>query len=568
MSGTIKTFHPQGRLPLDPFDIAEVGASVCGADTEKGQSERKPNWVIQENDVQDLFDNQRLEKSKIILVLGEPTTKELAPLINSQLLSNSLFILATQRAPADLPLILPKPASQGPALLILRLQPLPHPIPQQLHSILSRAEILARKWRHNHQSIFFEPEEERGRSRFRRNSKPTTDRSPIKVLQLSEIGGVFGRDFDVREEVGFYPETVPGIPSPPPSSSTMRPKSFLRAQAFTSTSIPKRVREQRAFDAIINFVPAGFHEADQESGFMQSISSISSASRAFLVPPTPISSNSDGRGRSLSRGSHRRRSSSIDRIREWVKSRSRSRSRNEQNSEKISARSCSVTEAIAIGRQRQGHGSKSQAQESPNATPEDIKGKGPVRNDVTAKKTERGVLTSWSRNQLHQANHNAQTRDGLQNGSKNTATFKAYLVHVLPLSPPTPAPAALLQTSFSGRMSTFRSQASSGSALSSGDMEIPPLGAAPDHSEELKDISVLHTVPPAQEPETAVSSKAASLNAMTHSRTGSLNSMVPFSRSSSPGSLPTFKAALSLGNEFKKTPPTLVRALFCPGSNF
>ncbi|KAJ3966866.1 hypothetical protein EV361DRAFT_537334 [Lentinula raphanica] len=560
MSGTIKTFHPQGRLPLDPFDIAEVGASVCGADTEKGQSERKPNWVIQENDVQDLFDNQRLEKSKIILVLGEPTTKELAPLINSQLLSNSLFILATQRAPADLPLILPKPASQGPALLILRLQPLPHPIPQQLHSILSRAEILARKWRHNHQSIFFEPEEERGRSRFRRNSKPTTDRSPIKVLQLSEIGGVFGRDFDVREEVGFYPETVPGIPSPPPSSSTMRPKSFLRAQAFTSTSIPKRVREQRAFDAIINFVPAGFHEADQESGFMQSISSISSASRAFLVPPTLISSNSDGRGRSLSRGSHRRRSSSIDRIREWVKSRSRSRSRNERNSEKISAtsRSCSVTEAIAIGRQRQGHGSKSQAQESPNATPEDIKGKGPARNAVTAKKTERGVLTSWSRNQLHQANHNAQTRDGLQNGSKNTATFKAYLVHVLPLSPPTPAPAALLQTSFSGRMSTFRSQGSSGSALSSGDMEIPPLGAAPDHSEELRDISVLHTVPPAQEPESAVSSKAASLNAMTHSRTGSLDSMVPFSRSSSLGSLPTFKAALSLGNEFKKTPPTLV----------
>ncbi|KAJ3845216.1 hypothetical protein F5878DRAFT_359192 [Lentinula raphanica] len=560
MSGTIKTFHPQGRLPLDPFDIAEVGASVCGADTEKGQSERKPNWVIQENDVQDLFDNQRLEKSKIILVLGEPTTKELAPLINSQLLSNSLFILATQRAPADLPLILPKPASQGPALLILRLQPLPHPIPQQLHSILSRAEILARKWRHNHQSIFFEPEEERGRSRFRRNSKPTTDRSPIKVLQLSEIGGVFGRDFDVREEVGFYPETVPGIPSPPPSSSTMRPKSFLRAQAFTSTSIPKRVREQRAFDAIINFVPAGFHEADQESGFMQSISSISSASRAFLVPPTLISSNSDGRGRSLSKGSHRRRSSSIDRIREWVKSRSRSRSRNERNSEKISAtsRSCSVTEAIAIGRQRQGHGSKSQAQESPNATPEDIKGKGPARNAVTAKKTERGVLTSWSRNQLHQANHNAQTRDGLQNGSKNTATFKAYLVHVLPLSPPTPAPAALLQTSFSGRMSTFRSQGSSGSALSSGDMEIPPLGAAPDHSEELRDISVLHTVPPAQEPESAVSSKAASLNAMTHSRTGSLDSMVPFSRSSSLGSLPTFKAALSLGNEFKKTPPTLV----------
>ncbi|KAJ3998756.1 hypothetical protein F5050DRAFT_1159187 [Lentinula boryana] len=515
MSGT-KAFHPQGRLPLDPFNIIGADTSLGGANAEKEQSQRKSGWTVKERNVQDIWTRHKFEQGKVILVLGEPTAKDLGPLLNSQLLSNSLLILATQRPPSELPLIIPKSTSQGPALLILRLQPLSHPIPQQTHSILSRAEIFARKWRQDRKSVFFEPEEERGRSRFGRNSKSKSDEVQLKALQLSEIGGVFGRDFDVREEIGSNSNI---IPSPPPSSSSNRTKSYLRAPVFTSTSISRKNLEHRAFDAVINFVPAGFHEESHESVFMKSISSVSSASRAFLTPPVPTSSSFSGRGRSMSKGS-RGRSSSLDRIRDWVRSRSRSKTRNDENSEKpIRSSGNMKTNSVGFGKHRN---TNEPRKTDPSAGLSSRKGEG------TVQRSEHDVLTSWSRNQLQQANCDSRVWSNSDSSLEysRSAESKAYLIHVLPLPPPTPAP-ALLQTSFSrGRLSMPRSQSSSGSVLSSVDTEIPPLGARHNTSKELKNGGVSHTVPPAQKPVSVESSMAVSLNALTHSRSGSLNSTV------------------------------------------
>ncbi|GAV99815.1 hypothetical protein LENED_001298 [Lentinula edodes] len=77
---------------------------------------------------------------------------------------------------------------------------------------------------------------------------------------------------------------------------------------------------------------------------------------------------------------------------------------------------------------------------------------------------------------------------------------------------------------------------------------MPPLGASHSTSEELKDHGVSRAVPAAQKPESVESSTAIALNG-SHNRNGSLDSKVLFSRSSSPGSTPTFRTVS--GNETK-----------------
>ncbi|KAJ4489922.1 hypothetical protein J3R30DRAFT_8053 [Lentinula aciculospora] len=469
----------------------------------------------------------------------EPTAKDLGPLLNSQLLSKSLIIFATERPPSDLPLLLKKSTPQGPTLLILRLQPLPHAIPQYIHSILSRAEVLAQRWRQDRTSIFSGPGDERGRSKFRRNTKNISG-TPMKAVQLAEIGGVFGREFTVREEVGFNPNTASASALPTPTSSST-PRS--RAPSFISTQVSKKVHEQRAFDALIHFVPyTGIDEESQGLALKKSIASVSSTSRAFLSSPAPIPRSS--RGRSMSKGS-RGRSSSLNRVRNWIRSRSRSRSktRNDENSviqpTSTANEKYKSSESDPVGRGRQRRVSKgSETKRSGDANPTVVAQAGPsdfkgVDNSTgnlagdSAKRTERGVLTSWSRTQLGQANRAAGTHVN-SNSSLGKAEPKAYLIHVLPLSPPTSSP-ALLQTSFSrGHLSTLRSQGSSSSVLSSADTEMPPLGASRNAPEELKDNGISRVVPPAQKPESIKSSIAVALNP-NHDRSGSFDSEVRWS---------------------------------------
>ncbi|KAJ3853836.1 hypothetical protein EV368DRAFT_81189 [Lentinula lateritia] len=555
MSGT-EAFRPQGRLPLDPFSTARAGASLGSAGTGKERVRRKPGWTVKEEDLK----NEASFSSPYAGWALEPTSKDLSPLLNSSLLSKSLLILATERPPSDLASSFQNSTLKGLDLLVLRVQPLPHPIPQQNHSILSRAELLARKWRQDRKIIFPDPEDQRGRSKFRRNNRNTSGEAPIKAVQLSEIGGVFGRDFIVREEVGSNPmASASAFSSPGPSFN--QTKSRSRAPSFKSISISKRIRGQRSFDAVINFVPStGIYEEGQESAFMHNISSVSSASRAFLAPPTSRpGSSGDRRGRSMSRGS-RGRSSSLDRIRNWMRSRSRSKTRNDRKSERLTSHS-PKSKSGTVSRGRQGRvsdfldtmGSRDKSLGTACTGPTDFrKEKGKVAGDNahedSVMRIERKVLTSWSRTQLGQANLPSQTQNdfGSNLGITSSAGSKAYLIHVLPLSPPLPT-TALLRTTFSqDRLSTYYSEQSSGSVISSAETEMPPLGASHSTPEELKDHGVSRAVPPAQKPESVESSTAIAFNG-SHNRNGSLDSKVLFSQSSTLGSTPTFLTVL--GNE-------------------
>lgn len=297
------------------------------------------------------------------------------------------------------------------------------------------------------------------------------------------------------------------FPSLDPSSSQTRSRS--RIPSFKSISISKRILGQRSFDAVINFVPStGIYEEGQESAFMHNISSVSSASRAFLAPPTFGPDSSDNRrGRSMSRGL-RGRSSSLDRIRSWMRSRSRSKTRNDRKSERLTSYSPkSKSGTVSRGRQERVSdflvtmGSRDKSLGTARTGPTDLrkeKGKaaGDNAHEDSVKRIERGVLTSWSRTQLGQAHLPSQTQTdpGSNLGVTSSAGSKAYLIHVLPLSPPLPT-TALLRTTFSqDRLSTHYSDQSSGSVSSSAETEMPPLGASHSTSEELKDHGVSRAV--------------------------------------------------------------------------
>ncbi|KAE9404604.1 hypothetical protein BT96DRAFT_410861 [Gymnopus androsaceus JB14] len=149
-----------------------------------------------------------------------------------------------------------------------------------------------------------------------------------------------------------------------------------------------------------------------------------------------------------------------------------------------------------------------------------------TKGSGNAKRTERGVLTSWSRNRLDQANRVAENKlEGANRGHDRDAQpeSKAYLVHVLPLPPPLHV-RPLIDASFApSRQNTLHSD-SHASALSSSETDIPHLDASVG-GRELKDNRVSHLVPPALKPESVKSSMAIALIAK-HKRGMSLDSMV------------------------------------------
>ncbi|KAE9404605.1 hypothetical protein BT96DRAFT_410860 [Gymnopus androsaceus JB14] len=219
----MSAFRPQGRLPLDPFSTATTevggpsgGTTATGSRKEKG---RPFHWTITGEDVQEVWQRCKFEQGKVILVLGAPSERDLGPLLSSQLLTKSLVIIATKQPPSKLFL-----STHGPAFVILRLQPYSLSGPsaqQQLHSILTRAGDVAHRWRKDRQS-FFDSESLRGRSKQRKQSK-STEAAQIRAVQFSELGGVFGGAFVVKEDVGYDPDA-----STVSASSKPRPKRFLQ----------------------------------------------------------------------------------------------------------------------------------------------------------------------------------------------------------------------------------------------------------------------------------------------------------------------------------------------------
>ncbi|KAF5389618.1 hypothetical protein D9757_004214 [Collybiopsis confluens] len=528
----MSSFRPQGRLPLDPFNTKST--FLHDATKSAASTWAEPIWNVRAEELQEVWRKQKFERARVILVVGSPTPKEVGPILSSRLLSKSLVILATEQPPPNLSSLLPKSSSDGPALVVLRLQPLAHPIPQHLHSVLIRAEVIAHRWREDRQMLFSDTDNDRGRSFLRRQKKSASEDNLLRAVQFSEVGGIFGREFSVREEIGYTPN--PSSASGPSSGTSSVRSPFSNSAKLFS----RKNHDQRAFDVLINMVPAEILK--DEEGLLQAISSASMTSQPFLSSNS--ASSSDGRReRSLSKGS-RRRSSSLDRIRDWIlRSRSRSKTREHMpdpgkpNLEAMSPKpnraqthpSSTHSSRGMTGNEQDGFRAIALPETRRTPMERSVPVSSQIQGEVAspAKRAEQGVVSSWSRHQLQTANH-AGVADVVP--QHHTETFervdsRAYLIHVLPLSPP--CSNVILHANFSHGPSTHSKTNShesedSGLLSSETDTSLPPLGAQYVPEKEVKEIGVSHLVPSIRKLESVKSSEAITSN---RQRTGSLDSL-------------------------------------------
>ncbi|KAI0659694.1 hypothetical protein C8Q70DRAFT_88356 [Cubamyces menziesii] len=224
------------RFPLDPFSGAPAAAL--------GEP-----WFLK---VDALLAATSYQRRNVIFVLGAPTLKELAPLLQSRHLAKSLVILATHKPP-DIPHIV------LPTVRILHLSAplaLEDAGAVRFVNVLEWAERIARAWRKH---------------------------GGTGVLELSE-------ELDIDAEL-----TPPSVlrfngsqtPSRPPS--LFRPHSsssgtFLsRSTRQASQSLPKPDPSQRPFDALINFLPD--HVSDK--ALLKNSILVTTISRPFLVANGP-----------------------------------------------------------------------------------------------------------------------------------------------------------------------------------------------------------------------------------------------------------------------------------------
>ncbi|KAI0763456.1 hypothetical protein BD413DRAFT_582539 [Trametes elegans] len=289
-----KTDAFKPRFPLDPF----VGASASAP----GEP-----WFLK---VDALFAATACQRPNVIFVLGgashipfaslrcahspsAPSLKELAPLLQSRHLANSLVILATHNPP-DIPQIV------LPTVRILHLSaPLALEDAGAIRfvNVLEWAERVARTWRRH---------------------------GGTGVLQLSE-------------EVDIHSELVPptalrtnglqSMPSSPGSSTSRlstestlpsRPSSFFRPQSPASSTFLPRLRQgshslpqpdpsQRPFDVLINFLPD--HVSDK--AMLKNSILVTTISRPFLVSNCPAPPAARSRTASSSSTSRFNRSQSF-----------------------------------------------------------------------------------------------------------------------------------------------------------------------------------------------------------------------------------------------------------------
>ncbi|KAF9077453.1 hypothetical protein BDP27DRAFT_610552 [Rhodocollybia butyracea] len=388
--------------------------------------------------------------------------------------------------------------------------------------------------------------------------------------------------------------------------------SQLKSDSAIPRSVPKsnkKNRDQRSFDVLINFVPSSVIDEGDEA-LLNSVSFVSATSRSFL---SGIGVTSDRRGRSMSRGT-RGRSSSLTRIKDWV-SRSRSRSRIRDISitrlNGASKPTWNFSTVVGSGGKKRvpkspavvsirNNAAKGEMSATAEDDCDDAGDSSAIRNQTYVqrkreratslvseniqrtralmqirstvnqvpkesrnKRAEKKVLSSWSRSQLDQANRTNEDDDVFIRGKgtpsprkpthPSTEEPRAYIIHVLPLSPP-----AVLHASFGpSRHTTIVSHASgsgSGSGLSSAETDIPLLGASHNISgKDIKQNDIVHSVPDALKPESILSSKVTALNK--HMRGASLDStnQPVFSPTNSLLSLSALHSSLSR-NEIKEQP--------------
>ncbi|KAI0327550.1 hypothetical protein GY45DRAFT_1347687 [Cubamyces sp. BRFM 1775] len=258
------------RFPLDPFTGAPAAAL--------GEP-----WFLK---VDALLAATSYQRRNVIFVLGAPTLKELAPLLQSRHLAKSLVILATHKPP-DIPHIV------LPTVRILHLSAplaLEDAGAVRFVNVLEWAERIARAWRKHGGTGVLELSEELDidaelapPSVLRFNGSQSTPASPgSSSTQLSSES--------------LAPSRPPSLFRPHSSSSG----TFLsRSTRQASQSLPKPDPSQRPFDALINFLPD--HVSDK--ALLKNSILVTTISRPFLVSngPAPPASRSRTASSSSSR---------------------------------------------------------------------------------------------------------------------------------------------------------------------------------------------------------------------------------------------------------------------------
>ncbi|KAI9441274.1 hypothetical protein H4582DRAFT_1810489 [Lactarius indigo] len=219
----------------------------------------------------------------VILVLGVPSTKDLAPLFNSERLAFSLLIIASHQPP----LVPPK---VQPAVRVLRLtEPLGLEQAGAIRFVntLEWAERVARVWR-----------KEGGIG--------------VRELAESDQDG-FGALTPPPKFLGLGQHSKSNPPSPvsstshldsaassAPTGSSLGKRSFFKKLSLRSErALPSPDSSQRPFDALINFLP---HNISDKSLLKQAIL-VTTISRPFLVAATPPSHSPPTRPSASKRGS-------------------------------------------------------------------------------------------------------------------------------------------------------------------------------------------------------------------------------------------------------------------------
>ncbi|KAI0697490.1 hypothetical protein C8T65DRAFT_743154 [Cerioporus squamosus] len=262
------------KFPLDPF--AGASAAALG----------EP-WFLK---IDALLAATALQRRNVLFVLGAPTLKDLAPLLQSRHLAKSLVILATHNPP-DIPGIV------IPTVRVLRLAAplaLEDAGAVRLVNVLEWAERVARTWRKHGGGGVLELSEEAdlhselippSMSRFGSQSTPTSPGSSSTHLSSAHLST----------------ESTPSRPSSRPSSMV---GSFLTRRG--SGTLPPPDPSQRPFDVLINFMP----DKASEKALLKNSILVTTISRPFLtstvhpVPPTM-------RSRTASSSSNRLRPQSI-----------------------------------------------------------------------------------------------------------------------------------------------------------------------------------------------------------------------------------------------------------------
>ncbi|CDO74574.1 hypothetical protein BN946_scf184583.g1 [Trametes cinnabarina] len=258
------------RFPFDPFTGAPAAAL--------GEP-----WFLK---VDALLAATSYQRRNVIFVLGAPSLKELAPLLQSRHLAKSLVILATHNPP-DIPHIV------LPTVRILHLSAplaLEDAGAVRFVNVLEWAERIARAWRKHGGTGLLELSEELDihselapPSVLRFNGSQSTPASPgSSSTQLSSES---------------LPSSRPSSIFRPHSSSS----GFLSRRRHASQTLPKPDPSQRPFDALINFLPNNV----SDKALLKTSILVTTISRPFLVsngpapPPTRERTNSSSSMRFL-----------------------------------------------------------------------------------------------------------------------------------------------------------------------------------------------------------------------------------------------------------------------------